>query len=437
MRIKKHIIVSTAMGVGLELFDFVIYLFLSPIIATIFFPHQKNGVALLATLGGFAAGYLARPLGGIIYGHFGDRIGRIRPLTLSLFSMAIPTFLISCLPTYSTVGVIAPILLVIFRFAQGFAMGGDIPGAICFISEHFQSQQRGFMTCCLLFGMNMGAVIAGILIAALISLLTSSAMLTWGWRIPFIIGALLAMIGVYIRRRISETPEFQKYLSMRRPERWPLNTLIRTHFHSISLGFCIAGLAAGITTITSLFMSTYMTHYLGIKSDIALWLNSISICAYCLSCLVVGLIIDRFNALRVLEIGSIVIFLLAYPIFMLISSHHFLLILLGLLMFSPLIGAIMGSLPSLLIELFPTPIRYSGIGITYNFGFSLFAGTTPLLSAFLISITGTKLTPAFMIMVFVVLAFPAIIVLHKRLLPSKEDDLASMDVLGYFQSGYE
>ncbi len=424
MPIKKHIIISTAMGVGLELFDFVIYLFLSPILASVFFPHKNNGIALLATLGGFAAGYLARPLGGIIYGHFGDRIGRVRTLIFSLFSMAIPTFFISCLPTYAMVGVAAPILLVLFRFAQGFAMGGDIPGAICFISEHFKSKQRGIITCYLLFGMNMGAVMASILVATLISSLSSSAMLSWGWRIPFIMGALLAIVGVYIRRRTHETPEFQKYLSMSKPERWPLKTLVRTHFRSISLGFAIAGLAAGITTMTSLFMATYMSHYLGIKPDIALWLNSISICAYSLSCLVVGSVIDRFNALLVLEIGSIAIFILAYPLFMLISSHHLLLILLGLLMFAPLIGSIMGSLPTLLIELFPTSIRYSGIGVCYNFGFSLFAGTMPLLLVFLISITGVKLMPAFIIMALVILAFPSIFLLHKKMLPAKQIDLA-------------
>ena len=429
MHIKKHIIVSTAMGVGLELFDFVIYLFLSPIIASVFFPHKNNGIALLATLGGFAAGYLARPLGGIIYGHFGDRISRVRTLIFSLFSMAIPTFFISCLPTYSMVGVIAPILLVLFRFAQGFAMGGDIPGAICFISEHFKPQQRGFMTCCLVFGMNMGAVLAGVLIATLISLLTPSDMLSWGWRIPFAIGALLAIAGVYIRRRTSETPEFQKYLSMSKPERWPSKTLVRTHFRSISLGFAIAGLAAGITTMTSLFMATYMSHYLGIKPEIALWLNSISICAYSLSCIAIGLVIDRLNALLILEIGSVAIFVLAYPIFMLISSHHLLLVLLGLLMFAPLIGSIMGSLPTILIELFPTSIRYSGIGVCYNFGFSLFAGTTPLLVVFLISITGVKLMPAFIIMALVILAIPSILLLHKKMLPAKQIDIAAMNFL--------
>jgi MHS family proline/betaine transporter-like MFS transporter len=404
----KQVVMSAAIGGGLELFDFVIYLFLSPFIATQFFPHKNDGIALLATLGGFAAGYFARPLGGIIYGHFGDRIGRIRTLASSLFLMAIPTFFISCLPTYSTLGIIAPLLLILFRFAQGLAMGGDIPGAICFIGEHVAMKNRGFMTSCLMFGMNMGAVIASVLVAGIISLLTPLAMLNWGWRIPFFIGALLAVVGFYIRQRTSETPEFRKYLELGKLERWPLKTLLRNHRRSIGLGFCVAALAAAITAVMSLFMGTYLSHYVGIKPNIALWLNSISICAYSLSCLGIGFAIDRFSALTVLRVGAITLFLLVYPIFMLISTHQLLFILLALLISAPLLASIMTPIPSILIELFPTRIRYSGIGISYNVGFSLFAGTSPLLVTLFISMTGIKLIPAFYIMFIIGLAFPTV-----------------------------
>ncbi len=415
MQIKKQIVISTAIGGGLEFFDFVIYLFLSPIIASLFFPNQKNGLALLATLGGFAAGYFARPLGGILYGHFGDRLGRVRTLVFSLFLMAIPTFFIGCLPTYSMIGAIAPILLIIFRFAQGLAMGGDVPGAICFIGEHVEPKQRGFMTCCLIFGMNMGAVIASVLVATLTSSLTTSHMLEWGWRIPFLVGALLAIVGFYIRQCTSETPEFKKYLEGGRLERWPIKTLLDNHLYSIGLGFAVAGLAGALTSILSLFMSTYMSHYIGIKPNIALWLNSISICTYSFCCLLAGLLIDRFNAIQILRIGASAIFLLAFPIFEMVSSHHLLLVMLGLLISAPLLASIMGSIPMLLIQLFPTPIRYSGIGVTYNFGFSLFAGTSPILVAFFISTTGIKIIPAFYIMFLVVIVFPFILLLNKKI----------------------
>lgn len=408
----KQIVVSTAIGGGLELFDFVIYLFLSPFIATQFFPHKNAGIALIATLGGFAAGYFARPLGGIIYGHFGDRIGRIRTLAFSLFLMAIPTFFISCLPTYSALGMLAPILLIVFRFAQGLAMGGDIPGAICFIGEHVATKDRGFMTSCLMFGMNMGAVFASVLVAGIISLLTPPAMLNWGWRIPFFIGALLAVVGFYIRQRTSETPEFKKYLELGKLERWPIKTLLREHRQSIGLGFCVAALAAAITAVMSLFMGTYLSHYVGLKPNIALWLNSISICVYSVSCLAIGVAIDRLSALTVLRTGAITLFLLVYPIFLLISTHQLWFILLGLLISAPLLASIMTPIPSLLIELFPTRIRYSGIGVSYNVGFSLFAGTSPLLVTLFISMTGITLVPAFYIMFIISLAFPAILLLR-------------------------
>jgi len=416
---NKKIVISAAIGGGLELFDFVIYLFLSPVIASLFFPHENDSVALLATLGGFAAGYFARPLGGMIYGHFGDRIGRKRVLVFSLFLMAIPTFFISCLPTYSLVGILAPVLLILFRFGQGLAMGGDVPGAICFIGEHVNTKQRGFMTSCLLFGMNMGAVIASLLVAMLVTLLTPSDMLSWGWRIPFFIGALLAIPGFYIRKHTSETPEFQVWLQMGKIERWPIKFLFRNHLCRIVMGFSIAGLAAAMTSTLSLFMGTYLSRYIGIKPDTALWLNSTSILAYSFSCLGIGLAIDRWNALTVLRTGAIAIFILAYPIFKLVSLHQIVPIMLGLFISAPLLASLMCPVPALLIKLFPTPIRYSGIGVSYNVGFSLFAGTSPLLVAYLITSTGYKLIPAFYIMFIVLLASPAIWILHKKAASSR------------------
>lgn len=407
----KPLVLSAALGGGLELFDFVIYLFLSPLLSTLFFPQQNETIAFLITLGGFAAGYFARPLGGILYGHFGDRLGRRGSLAFSLFLMAIPTFLISALPTYAAIGLAAPCLLILLRFAQGLAMGGDIPGAMCFIGEHMQREQRGFMTSCLLFGMNLGAVFASLLVAALISLLSPSAMSSWGWRIPFLLGALLAFVGFYIRRYTAETPEFKKYLALGLLSPWPLKTLLRNHFPSLALGFAVSGLAAALTSMMSLFMATYLSRYAGINSHLALWLNSTSIFTYSLFCLVGGLLIDRWSAFLVLRTGAIAIFFLAYPIYMLISSHHLPLVMLGLFMSAPLLASIMCSIPTLLIELFPTPLRYSGIGVSYNFGFSLFAGICPLLVVYFISLTHFILIPAFLIMTLVILAFPAILLL--------------------------
>lgn len=413
--LTRKIVISAAIGGAFELFDFVIYLFLAPILAAVFFPHHNESLSFLATLGGFTAGYFARPLGGMIYGHFGDRIGRVRTLVVSLFLMAIPTFLISCLPTYSVIGIFAPILLILFRFAQGLAMGGDVPGAICFIGEHAGQQRRGFMTCCLLCGMNIGAVIASILVAMLIASLTPSSMASWGFRIPFLIGAILAIVGFYIRQHTTETLAFQQYMSMGKLERWPLKTLVRTHFNAISLGFVFAGLAAAITAIMSLFMATYMTHYMGIQPDAALWMNSISIGIYSISCLAAGFMIDRLGALFVLQMGTMGILILAYPIFMLISSHHLMLVMLGLLISAPLMGCVMGPIPSLLIELFPISIRYSGIGVAYNFGFSLFAGISPLIVTYFISTTGIVIIPAFYIICLIAIAIPAIFVLSKKI----------------------
>src|SRR3990167_1968750 len=402
---KKRIVISAALGGGLELFDFVIYLFLSPVITLIFFPHQDKSLAFLATLGGFAAGYLARPLGGIVYGHFGDKNGRMRALSFSLFFMAIPTLLISMLPTYATLGILAPILLILLRFAQGLAMGGDVPGAICFIGEHMPIKQRGFMTCWLIFGMNMGAVTASFLVAALISLLTNESMLTWGWRIPFLMGALLAVVGFYIRRRTLETPKFEQSQKKNELVRWPLKKLFLDHRRSVIFGFSAAMLYAVVTSILSLFMSSYLSQYIGIPSGVALWLNSASISAYSISCIGAGLLVDRFSPLRILKVGTALMFFAVYPIFMLIGSHNLLEIIIALLFSAPILALIVSPVPTMLIELFPTPVRYSGIGVCYSLGLGLFAGISPLLVAFLIAQTGLKIIPAFYIMFISLLTF--------------------------------
>ena len=398
MEKNKRIISSAAIGGALELFDFASYLFLSPIIAQIFFSKEKGYVAFLATLAAFAAGYLARPIGGILYGHFGDKIGRMRTLAWSIFLMAVPTLLIGLMPTYASIGLMAPTLLVVLRFIQGLAIGGDFPGAICFIGEHTEAQRRGAATVWLIFGINMGAAMGSAVVAGLNALLAPEAMLSYGWRIPFFIGALLAVVGVYIRRRTLETPEFQALCQAGKIQRWPLKALLLSHKREIAAGFAATALAATVTSVLSLFMSSYMLHYVGIPASTALWLNAAAISAFSVICLLLGPAIDRFNPLRVMRAGTFALLLLAYPIYALISTASLPRIVLGLALSAPILAAIMGSLPSVLLRRFPTGVRYSGIGFTYNLGFSIFGGLSPLLVAFLISTTGEKLSPAFFLM---------------------------------------
>lgn len=386
---KKLLFLSSVGGI-LEFYDFVIYALLATSIAANFFPSSNVNISLIATFATFSVGYLARPLGGILFGHFGDKRGRKTTFTSSILMMAIATLGIALIPSYQSIGVAAPILVTLLRIIQGISVGGEIPGAIAYISESIP-ERKGFAA-----GIVFGALISGITLGSLIqailnNILGHEVMFQWGWRIPFILGGLLGFMSYFLRKQLQESYLFKTVED--KIESFPLAKAFREHFLNILAGIFIVGLGASIITLLFLFIPAYLTKVLHLPSSFYIWPNTIAIFAAALICIGFSKFADKFDIKYLMMLISLATLVLAYPIF-LIYSKYTAFYLVSFAISALLTGTVWGTIPTVLSEAFPTRVRYTGIAISYNMGFAIFGGLTPLFSMLLIYKTGSVLSPA-------------------------------------------
>ena len=285
---------AVSMGGMLELYDFIIYGLMAGYIAENFFPTSDTYNSLLGTFATFAVGYITRPLGGIIFGHFGDRYGRKKSFTLSIFIMATSTALIGCLPSYSSLGPLAPMLLVILRCVQGFSLGGEVPGAITYLSESAPERQGfvvGILFLSLMLGVSLGTLVHGIMTLYL----EESSMMGWGWRIPFWIGGLLGIVSYLIRKRFNESGYFLALNQVRQKSSKPLYILIRQYPRGLICGLLIMALCGTISTVYGIYMPSYLTGLLGFPSNETAWNSSLAFLVISPVCVICGIITDIAN----------------------------------------------------------------------------------------------------------------------------------------------
>lgn len=376
------IVLASSFGGGLEMYDFVIYIFFTPIIAQLFFSNISHFIAMLTAFAVFAAGYLVRPLGGIIFGHFGDRVGRKTGLIVSISMMGLCTILIGCLPTYAQIGVLAPILLIILRLLQGIAVGGDLPGAMTFVSEMAPPKSRGEKCAWIYFGVNFGTLLASAVASLLVLIFNKAQMHNYGWRCAFIFGAVILFVGIYMRRNMDESKLFRMLQNTASLNTFPLRSVLnKKHIGSIILGIGLVWLWAVILGQIFLYMPTYLHVQSGISMKDALFYNTINLVIFTVLIPLFGRISDHYGRKRIGLLTCIGWVLLSYPAYTLIISHY---TFAGLLIFAVLSAAFIGIAPAMLTELFPTALRYTAIGVSYNVSFAIFAGLTPLLLTYLI-----------------------------------------------------
>lgn len=372
----------SALGGALEYYDFIIFVFLAGSIGQLFFPAEMpDWLKQLQVFGIFAAGYLARPLGGLLMAHFGDIAGRKRMFTFSLFLMAVPTFIMGLLPTYAQIGIWAPILLLLMRILQGAAVGGEIPGACVFVSEHVPRRYVGLASGTLFSGFTTG-ILLGSLVAMLVNhYFPPEAVLDYAWRLPFLLGGVFGVFALYLRRWLEETPVF---LAMKAEATLaaglPLTQVLRDHRAQIWPSMLLTGfLSVGIVTVTLLTPSILQTQFLYPAAD-ALEANSIAIICLTFGCIFWGWLADRIGAYRVLMLGGIVLAASSYVFYHALPAE------IGrtTLLYS-LTGFSLGSVavvPMILVGLFPPAVRYSGFSFSYNVAYSVFGGFTPMLVAY-------------------------------------------------------
>ena len=383
----------------LEIYDFMIYGYFAPIMAKLFFPTDNASLGLLLTFSIFAIGFLMRPLGAIIFGHFGDRLGRKKILAFAIILMAAPTTLIGLLPDYSQIGMWGGILLLICRLLQGLSMGGEFAGSILYITEHAPSGRRGFYGSWAMCGTFSGILLASAIAALLNILFSTESMQSFGWRIPFLLGSVLGIVGYYLRRRMPETPHF---IAAQTEGKIVSNPVIKSFTHELPSMMRVAALnflpAVAFYTLF-VYLSSFMTTYLKISLDTALSINTINLIVLIFLIPVIGNWSDKIGRKPILISGTLGFIVFSYPLFLLLQTASFLNVFLAQACFSILIGFIFAALPATIVELTKTHVRYTAVAFPYNLSSALFGGTAPLLATYFISKTGNHLFPCFYLII--------------------------------------
>lgn len=387
---SKKAMLAGISGTALQWYDFAIFGYFAPMIAMTFFPKDNPISAMLSAFGVFAVGYLLAPIGSLAFGYIGDRYGRKRALTLSILGMAIPTSIISVLPGYQAIGLLAPILVTLLRITQGFVASSEFTGSAIFLVEHAKPGQKAFYGCLTSSAYSTGVIFAGL--AA--SLLTASFMPAWGWRLGFAIALFAGMIIFYLRLHVSETPTYQQIRHSDKPKLPMLAAIKEAPFAFVG----VIGLAwlIGIMTFgTYVFAASYLHSYFHLSLSKATFIVTLSLAVDALLEPFMAILADRIGHLRVITIGVVLMLLLSFPIFYLLASADIVCITAGMVLMSVLIATAFAPMNAYMIELFPETCRYSGFGVAFHIGISLFGGTTPLVLMWLVEKTGNFMAPAY------------------------------------------
>ena len=389
------IVLLASLGGTLEFYDFVIFGVFGADIGRAIFPSSTPLVELVASYGAFAAGYFARPVGGIVLSHFGDRYGRRNVFLLSLFVMSSATFAMGLVPTYATWGVAASVTMVLLRLLQGFCIGGELPGALTYVVETAPRQAAlvcGVVFACVTYGV---AVATGVSVAVR-SFLAPELVADYGWRIAFILGGLGGIVSFAARRAMEESPEFVKMKAL--AARHPFREVLRSHRGAVLTGIGILALTGGFNGLYFSHMPGYLGRVLGYDARQAVVAATIGVVIHASMIFVVGWLARRIAPLTLLRIGTVGLLIFGYPFYAALAakpaSPTALLVGIGLVA-----GFINGVYACLLTDLFPTRIRFSGVALSFNVSFTLFSGTAPLVATELIRQTGSNVAPALILVV--------------------------------------
>lgn len=385
----KTVAVASMIGTTVEWFDFFAYATAAALVFNVlFFPQFDPLVGTVLAFGGVAAGYLSRPIGSVVFGHFGDRIGRKSMLIISLSLMGICTFLIGALPTYTAIGVAAPILLVTLRFMQGLALGGEWGGAVLMSVEHAPPGRRGFYGSFPETGLALGLLLSTSIFLA-IGALPEDQLLAWGWRIPFLLSALLVGLGLFIRLKVVETPEFQRVKETHTEARIPFLDTIRSHGGQVILTCLSYVVVGGIFYVIYVFGLTYGTEQLGLERSTMLTLSLIASAFSFFAYLFFGHLSDIVGRKRTYVGGALLVAVSAFPVFWLINTEIFVFMLMGYLLGTIGLCATYGPMGTLFTEAFDVRVRYTGMSLGLTLGTVLGAAFVPIIFTELLAISGS------------------------------------------------
>ena len=384
----RKVATASLIGTAVEWYDLFVFATASAIVFNVlFFPTFDELVGTLLAFGTFASAYVARMIGAAIFGHFGDRLGRKSMLLISLIMMGVATFAIGLLPTYASLGVWAPILLLTLRVVQGLALGGEWGGAVLMTVEHAAKDKRGFFGSWVQTGVPIGTLLAN-LVFLVVALLPNDDLLSWGWRVPFLASSLLVLVGLFIRLRIMETPAFEAVKQTKSQVRLPLAEVFKKYWRQVVLGG-VATMSTGVAfNILVAFGLTYGTSTLGLGRSTMLTVVLVSCAAGIALIPAFGALSDRLGRKPVIIGGIVAEAVFAFPMFWLMDTKVVGLVLLGYLLLMTAFAANYGPIATFLAELFGTRVRYSGLSVSYMLSGVLGSAATPAVTTALLNATG-------------------------------------------------
>ena len=404
---QRRIIVAGMIGNVLEWYDFAIYGYFASAIGRQFFPHENPVAELLSAFGVFALGYLMRPIGGALVGHIGDQFGRRVALTFSVTAMAIPTFLIGLLPGYATLGLWAPTALTLLRMVQGLSVGGEYTSSMVFLVERAPEGRRGLMGALTASGATGGILLGSAVGAAFGATLPATALVSWGWRIPFLLGLVVGIAGYFVRRHVLET------IPTERRKRAPIIETLHDHWRTV-LGFAGLSVFGAVGFYVSfIYLVSWLQTADRIPAFRALEINSFSMAMMLPTVILAGLLSDRFGRKPLLLFSTLLGIVGALPLFWLVHHPSVAFAQFGQLGFVLIIGVYLGVLPAALVEAAPPSVRCTAVSLGYNICFGVIGGLSPLVAAWLVTRTGDEIAPAFFIVASAAVTLLAVISLRE------------------------
>ena len=390
---------SGSLGNAMEWYDFAVYGYFAKVLAPLFFPTEDKTAALISVFGVFAAGYVMRPIGALIFGRIGDKLGRKKALLLSVLVMIIATSLLGLLPTHASVGIMAPILLTILRLIQGISVGGEFTTSITFVSEMAPSNRRGFYTSWSTVSV-IGGILVGSAIGAIVeNVFTPEQISAWGWRIPFLLSIVMGL-GIYkLREKITESQAFIKNKESGHIPKHPMLIALKYHYKKMLLIFGLLWVFSVSFYMPFIYLPTYENTEVGIALSKSLEINTIALILLLGLILITGNLTDKIGRKKVLAIGIIGYLLFSYPMFLLITSGNIFSVFIAVAAMAFITSFLQGSIPAFLSESFDSNIRVSALSFSCNAALAVFGGTTPLVATDLIQITNNPMAPAWYLVV--------------------------------------
>ena len=410
---RRRVVLAGGIGSAVEFYDFGVYGYLATTTASLFFPQSSPGAALLATLAVFATAFVVRPVGSILFGHVGDRVGRRPALAISVIAMALATFSIGLLPTAAAIGSAAPVLLVIARLVQGLSAGGELGGAATMLAEASVDRHRGLICSVAQIGALSGLLLASGIVSLTDFLIPPGDMQAWGWRIPFLLALPTGIVGLLIRRRLDEGTAFKRIVDEGAVAQVPIVQAFRVNSTSIlkTLGICVMVFVGYYMVFV--YLTIHLQQQAFMSRAAANWSTGLTILVAIIMLPVFGLLSDRVGRRPVIAGSAVGLLVLPLPLFGLINGGSVGLAVFAQVLLGICVAAIMGVLWAAIVEMFPTAVRYSGVGFAYSLAAALVGGTTPYIAAWLTQVTGNTDAPAYLLMASSVVALLTLLTMRE------------------------